>query len=104
MDSHLVGVIQPSCGRAGGRNAIAGGTIMTQGKDWASSEISQGDAKSQMARKVLTYAVRQVGAAWPWEVRLDGSLIDRGIANSAVNARVAALSVGMKLPQSAEAL
>jgi len=67
-------------------------------------EVLQPVGGSEITRKIQTYAVRQVGAAWHWEVREHGKLVDRGIANSVVSARVAALLVGGKRPQSVEAL
>jgi len=75
---------------------------MTQRKDWPSTESTQRARSPDVARKILTYAVRQAGTAWHWEVRENGKLIDCGVANSVVSARVAAFSVGRNRPRSTE--
>ena len=69
---------------------------MAQREDWPPTEEIQPAGSSEVARKILTYALSQVGTAWHWEVRENGKLVEDGIANSMVSARAAAFLGGTK--------
>jgi len=58
--------------------------------------MARGETDSNLARKIVTYTVRQVGGTWHWEVLENEKLIDSGTADSMVNARVLALLAAMK--------